>query len=298
MTNAVSWVAANWQSTRLHLWLMDKNGNVLHQIESGNTIKPSEFEPTLLDLLTPHLPQTGALDVVCCGGTGAQGDRFETPYLQVPCKADTVTSPVHTKSPRLNIHVVHGVSQKTPPDMMHGQETTVAGFLSLYPDFDGVLCLPGAHTKWVHISAGEIVSFRSFMTGELFDLLAKHSILRHTVTQDWDNDAFDHALDQAMSRPAAMAAELFSIRAEAVIENTSPTRARARLSGILIGMELAAARPYWLGQMIALIGQGPQADAYAHALTSQGLTPTLYSAEETTLAGLRTAYKKIAQSAQ
>lgn len=296
MTNAVSWVAADWQSTRLQLWLMDKNGDVLHQTDSDNTIGPSDFEPTLLDLLTPHLPQTGALDVVCCGGTGAQEDRFETPYRQVPCKADTVTSPVHTKSPRLKVYVVHGVSQKTPPDIMHGRETTVAGFLSLHPDFDGVLCLPSAHTKWVHISAGEIVSFRSFMTGELFDLLANHSALRHAVTQNWDNDAFNQALDQAMSRPAAMAAELFSIGAEAVIENPAPTTAQARLSGILIGMELAAARPYWLGQMIALIGQGPQADAYAHALTSQGLTPTVYSIEETTLTGLRIAYQKIAQS--
>jgi hypothetical protein len=34
--------------------------------------------------------------------------------------------------------------------------------------FRRCLCLPGTHTKWVHLSAGEVVSFRTFMTGELF----------------------------------------------------------------------------------------------------------------------------------
>jgi 2-keto-3-deoxy-galactonokinase len=48
------------------------------------------------------------------------------------------------------------------------------------PGFDGILCLPGTHAKWVQISAEEVVSFQTFMTGELFDLLS-HSVLRHSV---------------------------------------------------------------------------------------------------------------------
>ena len=56
---------------------------------------------------------------------------------------------------------------------MRGEETQIAGFLSEFPGFDGVVCLPGTHTKWVHLSAGEIVSFRTFMTGELFGLLQR-----------------------------------------------------------------------------------------------------------------------------
>ena len=58
---------------------------------------------------------------------------------------------------------------------MRGEETQIAGFLALNPKFDGVICLPGTHTKWVHISAGEIVSFRTFMTGEMFALLSQQS---------------------------------------------------------------------------------------------------------------------------
>ena len=39
----------------------------------------------------------------------------------------------------------------------------------------------------------------------------------------------------------------------------------------LIGAELAAAKPYWLGQNIALLGASPLADVYAQALAAQGL---------------------------
>jgi hypothetical protein len=73
---------------------------------------------------------------------------------------------------------------------MRGEETQIAGFLAQNPGFDGVLCLPGTHTKWVHISAGEVVSFRSFMTGELFATVGPHSVLRHSVGEGWDDAAF------------------------------------------------------------------------------------------------------------
>ena len=69
--------------------------------------------------------------------------------------------------------VVPGVAQYgESPNVMRGEETQIAGFLSLNPGFDGVICLPGTHTKWAQVSAGEVVSLRSFMTGELFALLS------------------------------------------------------------------------------------------------------------------------------
>lgn len=49
---------------------------------------------------------------------------------------------------------------------MRGEEIQIAGYLAEKPDFDGVICLPGTHTKWVRISAGEIVGFATFLTGE------------------------------------------------------------------------------------------------------------------------------------
>jgi len=78
------------------------------------------------------------------------------------------------------MHILPGLKQDKNPDVMRGEETQIAGFLAGNPDFDGVLCLPGTHTKWVHISAKEIVSFQTVMTGELFALLSQNSVAHRT----------------------------------------------------------------------------------------------------------------------
>jgi 2-dehydro-3-deoxygalactonokinase len=174
---------------------------------------------------------------------------------------------------------------------MRGEETQIAGFISRNPDFDGVLCLPGTHSKWVHISAREVVSFQTFMTGELFALLSKQSVLRHSISATgWDDEMFKNAINDAMARPAAVAAQLFALRAQSLLADLSPDAARARLSGLLIGLELAAARPYWLGTQVAILGDTAAAKAYCKALTTQGTQITMASTELMTLDGLKAAY--------
>jgi 2-dehydro-3-deoxygalactonokinase len=191
------------------------------------------------------------------------------------------------RDPRLRVSIIPGLSQKSPPDVMRGEETQVAGFLSREPGFDGVLCLPGTHTKWVRISAGEVVSFQTCMTGELFDLLSQHSVLRHSVAApSLDPDAFLAAVSDTLSRPERLAQRLFAVRADATLNGTGAAVARARLSGALIGAELAATRPYWLGQEVAVAGTPALADLYARALAAQGVPARAFDAGPLTLAGL------------
>jgi 2-dehydro-3-deoxygalactonokinase len=186
------------------------------------------------------------------------------------------------------------MKQMQHTDVMRGEETQIAGFLARHPDFDGVLCLPGTHTKWVRISAGEIVSFQTFMTGEMFDLLSCQSVLRHSVGSvgDWDASAFETAVSDAISHPAMMATKLFQLRASDLLEGATPAANRARMSGLLIGMELAAAKPYWLGQDVALVGAPKLNEIYASALTAQGLIPAQFTGDEMTLLGLTAAYQE------
>jgi len=174
---------------------------------------------------------------------------------------------------------------------MRGEETQIAGFLSLNKDWDGVVCLPGTHTKWVHISAGEIISFRTFMTGEMFNLLSQNSVLKHSVGgAGWDDDAFTTGLEHAMSRPETLAANLFSIRAGDLLTDQTPHQARAKLSGLLIGAELAASKPYWLGQNVCVLGADGLSKIYTDALQAQAVPVTQTDATRMTLAGLTAAY--------
>ena len=135
------------------------------------------------------------------------------------------------------------------------------------------------------------------MTGELFALLSTQSVLRHSIGEGWDDEAFAAAVSDAMSKPEAMASRLFSLRAESLLHGLAPAAARARASGFLIGAELAAARPYWLGQEIALIGAESLSNLYAKALRAQGTEPKIADGAATTLAGLTAAYELLKETA-
>lgn len=289
-----TWIAVDWGTSNLRVWAMD-GGRVAGEAQSGQgmaSLSRERFEPALLALAAPWLVADQAVPVVVCGMAGARQGWMEAPYRAVPCTpVDTASLvSVPTADPRLSVRIVPGLKQSSPADVMRGEETQVAGALALIPGFDGVLCLPGTHSKWAHVSAGEVVSFQTCLTGEMFALLSTASVLRHSMGGDgWDDAAFAEAVSDTLSRPERLAARLFGLRAESLIAGLGPAQARARLSGLLIGAELAATRPYWLGQPVAIIGADRLARAYASALGLQGLTTRLIPATEATLRGLATA---------
>ena len=253
-----------------------------------------EIEPALLTLISGYLPKDRVTPVFACGVVGAREGWAEAEYEAVPCEPPTGSATVSApcRDARISVRIIRGVKQTKPADVMRGEETQIAGYLSVKPNFDGVLCLPGTHTKWARISAGEIVSFQTFMTGELFGLITGQSVLRHSIAADgWDQDAFASALSDSLSKPESVAARLFTIRADALLSGSSAVTARARASGLLIGMELAATRPYWLGQDVAIVGAPKLAEAYRSALAQQGIEPQVTDAEAMTLSGLESAHK-------
>ena len=292
MTEAVkpAWIAVDWGTSNLRAFAMGADGRVLAEASSEDgmgKLTRDGFEPALLQLIGGWLGH-GAL-VVACGMVGSRQGWCEAPYRAVPCtpvdRAGLVQAP--TTDPRLRVLIAPGLKQASPADVMRGEETQIAGALRLMPGYDGVLCLPGTHSKWVHVSAGEVVSFQTFMTGEMFALISEASVLRHGMQGDgWEDAAFDSAVSDALSKPEKLGARLFSLRAEGLIAGLSPQAARARLSGLLIGTELAAAKPYWLGQRVTLIGAEKLSAAYARALASQGVEAARLNATDCTLAGL------------
>jgi 2-dehydro-3-deoxyphosphogalactonate aldolase len=194
------------------------------------------FEPALLSLIAPWLGER-TVQVIVCGMAGARQGWAEAPYAAVPCAPVGAAVQAPAQDPRLDVRLLAGLSQTNPPDVIRGEETQIAGLLAADPGFDGVVCLPGTHCKWVHVTGGpgggEVFHFASFMTGEVFDLLSRASVLRHTVAEaGHDASAFAEALDEAMSRPERAFARLFSLRAEALLGEADPAAARARLSGL------------------------------------------------------------------
>ena len=193
---------------------------------------------------------------------------------------------------RIKAFIVAGVKQADPADVMRGEETQIAGVLRDDPDFTGIICLPGTHTKWVFVTDGTITAFQTFMTGETFSLLSKSSVLKHSVTSDaWDDAVFRTSLEQTVNEPSRFAASLFSVRANDLLNAVGPAAGRAKLSGHLIGAEIAAMREQASGQSIRIVGAAGLSDLYAQALKSIGVDATLDNADEITLAGLKAVYE-------
>ena len=290
MSVTPDWIAVDWGTSNLRAWAMATDGTVLDRAASDEgmgTLARDGFAPALERLCAGW----DAAPVIACGMVGSRQGWVEAPYAAVPCPP--LSTPFATaESARFTVRVIPGVKQAEPADVMRGEETQIAGFLAPRPNWDGVLCLPGTHTKWVHVSAGEIVSFRTCMTGDLFAAVTGHTVLRHsTRTDGWQPEAFDRGVADAMDRPERLLSRMFSLRAEGLLNGLEPDAACARLSGLLIGMELADTRPYWLGQRIAVIGAGPLVRLYLRALAAQAAEAETADADAVTLAGLTAAYR-------
>ncbi len=291
--SAPAWIALDWGTTHLRGWAMAADGSVIEARGSDKgmgALGPDAFEPALRELCDDWLDH-GPVPMIACGMLGAKQGWAEAAYASVPCPP---LSSALTRAPgALDVSIIPGLSQSEPADVMRGEETQIAGFLALNPGWDGVLCLPGSHSKWAHISAGEVVSFRSFMTGELFAALSSHTVLRHSIpAEGWDETAFDDGVAETLSRPERLASALFTIRAADILHGAPGASARSRLSGLLIGAELAAAKPYWLGQQIGVIGAGGLGSLYVRALATQGAPATQANGTAVTLAGLTAAWKQ------
>ena len=288
------WIAVDWGTSNMRAWAMSASGTVLDEVRSDRgmgSLKPAEFEQALRDAIAPW-DHKGA-PMIACGMVGAKQGWMEAPYAAVPCAAtpEGFTKP---DAGDLDVYIIAGLKQADPADVMRGEETQIAGFLSMNKNWDGVICLPGTHTKWAHISADEVVSFQTYMTGDLFAAISGNTVLKHSVSSDdWDNDAFDGGVADAMARPERLAARLFSLRAEGLLNGMQNGTAKARLSGLLIGAELAGAKPYWLGQQVAVIGAGGLCSLYVRALAALSAPATQVKGDAITLAGLTAAFKRL-----
>ncbi len=298
-TADASWAAVDWGTSNLRAWVVGTDGATIAKLLSDKgmgALTREEFELELLALLGPYLKESDHLTVIACGMVGARQGWVEAPYLAAPCRPPGIHEAVRASvgDPRIDIRILPGVGQANPPDVMRGEETQIAGYLRENPDYEGVLCLPGTHTKWVTIRAGEIVGFRTFMTGELFALLSKQSVLRHSMTDSgWNDAAFAEAVDDAMVAPQSFAAQLFSLRAGSLLNGADKATCRARLSGLLLGLEIRGARDQWLERDIVLVGALSLTALYRDALAAKGVRTRECDGDAMALAGLKAAYEEM-----
>ncbi len=294
MTTASEWIALDWGTTHLRAWRLSADGTIIHSAKSERgmaSLSPSGFEGALIELISPWLTEGISVPVVGCGMVGAKQGWQEVPYTTTPCKPITTPAKIRTLDRRIEVHICGGIKQDSPADVMRGEETQVAGFVARNPGFDGILCLPGTHSKWVSVEGGSISGFQTFMTGELFALLAEQSVLRHSIdVKAWDEGEFVKTVVSAIESPHGAGSSFFNIRAEGLLNGLSPAAGHARLSGFLIGQEIAGAAHFWkTASKVGIIGDSKLASHYQAAFAAVGLSSDIHPVEAMTLAGLQSA---------
>jgi 2-dehydro-3-deoxygalactonokinase len=243
-----AYVAVDWGTSSFRLWLVDRAGNVLGERRSheGMMAAGKLGFPTVLQ---SHLEAAGAADglpVIVCGMAGARQGWVEAGYVDTPAKlASILEHAVPVPGQDRDIRILPGIAQRDPkaPDVMRGEETQLLGALGVDAADDAVVCMPGTHSKWVRTNGGTVERFATFMTGELFDVVSRETILSHAVTgadQAEDIDAFKSAVIAAFETPAFVANLLFQVRSGQLLYGGKPSSAREKISGTLIGLELAA----------------------------------------------------------
>ena len=293
------WIAIDWGSSNLRVWALNNNNAILDSISSNDGmlgLASNEFEPLLSEKISKWGIGDVNIPILCCGMVGAKQGWVEAPYASIPYnlmqEVDSVK--VSCSDDRLNVQILGGLRQDNPADVMRGEETQIRGFLSIFSNFDGIICLPGTHTKWVHVSAGEVISFRTFMSGELFDLLSKYSVLKNSVKSDgWNDKEFKSAVFESISNPQKIFSDFFRLRADHLLKQVEQSELRSKLSGFIIGAELAGAKPYWLGQNVVILGNNNLSKIYKTALEGQGIFAQEVDATECTLNGLAQAFSLI-----
>ena len=180
--------------------------------------------------------------------------------------------------------------------MRRGEETQILGWMAedaARACGAHLICHPGTHAKWAVVVDGRIVRFVTSMTGELFDVLSKHSVLKSEAGTD-DPAAFDEGLEAA-GDGGALAARLFTARARVVGGDMAPEAARSYLSGLLIGAEIAGAAAMVegpAGAPVVLIGDAGLCGFYRRAMERRGMTVSVHDGEQAGLAGLKALFER------
>jgi 2-dehydro-3-deoxygalactonokinase len=216
-----------------------------------------------------------APDTLCLisGMAGSQQGWVQAPYCPCPATFDDAARQLQWIEPH-RIAIAPGLrcDHDGTPDVMRGEEVQIFGALQLLDVKDGVLVLPGTHSKWVRVRAGAVEAFATFMTGEFYALLRQHSILARSLPAgdaEWDNAAFDEGVAKALRGPSLLHTA-FSTRTLALFERVPIGSRASYLSGLVIGEELRC-QAVVAGSTLVVIGDESLTQRYARALAQRNV---------------------------
>lgn len=297
--------AVDWGTSRFRLWVLAKDGQVIHKLSSDEGLQYSA-KVGFSKILEDHLNSFKCpidLPVIICGMAGSRSGWKEANYLKAPVELSRIVeNSAQINNSKRDIRILPGIAQHdaNSPDVMRGEETQLFGMLfgesNIVSEGTTTICMPGTHSKWVTFENTKLQQFATFMTGELFALLSEHSVLKLSLSELGASNQMDPVfleyVNKALSNPQEISTQLFSIRSSHLLGFTDLEAGHAALSGTLIGLELAGAfSKHGKPAHVILLASGALGDLYAAALKECGVEITLRDAENAGRIGLYQAAK-------
>lgn len=305
LTETIAWIAVDWGTSNLRAWGIGASGAVVASAGSKKgmgKLTREQFPAALSEVVAQLAPPSGPMDVVICGMAGARQGWLEAPYLEAPTDLSMLgRGAVHPEVPGsdLKVSILPGVCQRQGGEnVMRGEETQLLGLAAISPGYAGLVCMPGTHSKWAQLEGTQIAGFSTAMTGEMFELLKTHSVLRHSLGGDVNgperDSGFQAGARDGLDEPEKLLGQLFRVRAGALLSGRTPDWCAGYLSGLLIGTEIAANRNQIGTDPVPLIGSAALCALYAHVLAMTGAAGRVVDSTEVVLAGLKAARASIA----
>ena len=278
-------LAIDWGSSSLRIYRMNAKGGVSETRQSGDGIlkvADRAFAAALEDRAGDWIT-AGEDPIIMSGMIGSRQGWMEAAYVACPAGLADIASAMCTvqwnsaKGEVRSGWIAPGLrclDQAGVNDVMRGEEVQILGIIDQLGPGEHHVCLPGTHSKWVVVRDHLITSFSTCMTGELFAVLKRHSILARTMARDhFEQTGFINGVARA-NDPGGLLHHLFGVRAQVLAGQIADDQSASYLSGILIGHELRSV-PSGINRF-HLVGDAELAALYSLAASEMGMSATVH----------------------
>lgn len=186
-------------------------------------------------------------------------------------------------------------------DVMRGEEIQMVGTAHLQElenrKGTSVFLFPGTHSKHMVLEGNEIVDFKTYMTGELFQLMSEKSILSNSVKVggNWHQPLMQERFSEGvrLGLKENLLESLFVPRINQLFGRCSPQENYFFLSGLIIGAEVAGLLHQGTWRQATLVAGKSLRAYYVKALQIAGLWDLiLVDVDQALLAGHRLLFEE------
>ena len=290
--SAPEFLAVDWGTTNRRVYAIDAAGAVQATERDDRGIVAVGRDGFAAEAAAIRA-RFGDLPMLCAGMVGSVSGWVEAAYRPCPARLDDLANALTWVEPRRTA-IVPGVSylDETRADVMRGEEVQLLGAVAAgMAPTDALLCQPGTHCKWAGMRGGAIATIRTTMTGELFALLGKHSLLAGFMTGAVvDGPAFRDGL--AASADRTLLGDLFGARASVLTGRRDRGDIAAYVSGLLIGSDVRE-QAVAAGTPVHLLADPALGGLYAAAIAAAGGEAILLDSRDAFVAGITRLWRLI-----